>query len=79
MWVMAVYRSFTVCLKLNDYHLKASTYSFELTYLSSMITTNQKYTTVYFEKNIKEIKHTTKENYQTTKVKRNKQTKETEL
>ena len=44
-----------------------------------MITTNQKYTTVYFEKNIKEIKHTTKENYQTTKVKRNKQTKETEL
>lgn len=41
-----------------------------------MITTNQKYTTVYLKKNIKEIKHTTKK---IIKPQKEKETKETEL
>ena len=36
------YRSFIMCLNLNDYKFKTSRYSYRSTYTNSMVTTNQK-------------------------------------
>ena len=44
-----------------------------------MVTTNQKYTTDSHKPKIKELKHTTKENHQTTKGKTNKEMNKEEL
>ena len=58
-----------MCLNLNDYLFKASRYSYGSTYLNCMVTTNQKYTIYSQKPKREELKHTTKENHQTTKGK----------
>ena len=54
---------------LNDYQLKASRYSYGSTYLKTRVTTNKKYTIDSQKLVRKELKHTIKENNQTTKEK----------
>lgn len=54
-----------MCLKLNDYQLKTSRY--RLTYMNSMVTTNQKCSVGTQDLERKEHKHTTEKNDQTTR------------
>lgn len=53
--MMAVYRSFYSVFQIDDYHLKARYYSFELTHLSSKDNHKSKIYNIVFEKNISEI------------------------
>ena len=52
-----------------DFQFKASRYSYGSTYLKTRVTTNKKYTIDSQKLVRKELKHTTKENHQTTKEK----------
>ena len=58
-----------MCLNLNDYQFKTSSYSFSSTPMNPMVTTNQKPTVDKQKKERKEHKHTTKENHQTVREK----------
>ena len=52
-----------MCLNLYDYQLKASRYSYGLTYLKTRVTTHQKDTIDSQKPKRKELKHNTKENH----------------
>ena len=54
---------------MNDFQFKENRYSYGSTYLNSMVSTNRKYTIHSQKTKRKELKHTTKENHQTTKGK----------
>ena len=64
-------------LNLNDYQFKTNRYSYRSTYTNPMITTNQKCTIDTQKLKGEKHKHTTKENHQTTREERKKQTKKT--
>ena len=55
------YRSFIMCLNLNDYKFKTSRHSYRSTYINSMVTTNQKPTVDTQKLQRQEHKLTTKE------------------
>ena len=59
------YRHFRIFWNLNEYQFKSSRY--RPTYMNPMVTTNQKSTIDMQKLKRKKHKHTTKENYQTTK------------
>ena len=59
-------RCLRMCLNLNDYQFKTSTYSSKLTYMKLMVTRNLKLTIDTQKLQRKEHKHITKENYPTT-------------
>ena len=61
------YRSFRMCLNLNDYQFTTRRYSNRSIYMNPMITRNQK--PIIDTQNLerKEHKHITKENHQTTR------------
>ena len=69
-------RSFRMCLNLNDYQFKASTYNYRSRYMNPMVTTNQKPTTDSQKPKRKELNHTTKENHETTMGKRKRRVNE---
>ena len=57
------YRSFRMCLNLNDYQYKSSRYNYGSTYMNHIVTTNQKHTiTTHTKTQRKELKHTKEEN-----------------
>ena len=59
-----------MCLSLYDYQSRASRCSNELTSLKNSVTTNQKHTIGSQKPKRRELKHSTKENHQTTKGKK---------
>ena len=67
-----------MCLNLNAYQFKARRYSYESTYMNCQVTTNQKHTSESQKPKPKrkELKHTAKENHQTTKGKTKRSRKE---
>ena len=72
-----------MCWNLYNCQFKASGYNHGSTYLKTRLTTNQTHTTDSQKQKKKELKHATKENHHTTKIKtkrrRNEQTTKTKF
>ena len=59
--------SFRMCLSLSDYQFKTSRYRYRSTYMSPIVTTNQRHIIDTQKLERKEDKHTSNKNHQTTR------------